>query len=373
MPQATYMPTAAQRAASDRNLNNFGLLRLLFATLVIVSHSPEIVDGNRSREILTSLFGRMSFGEIAVDGFFLVSGFLITKSFVGSNSLRLFLFKRLLRIVPGYIVSFWICVIVISPFVGVGSPALSGDTVAHNAARSLLLLPPDVRGVFHGIHYATLNGPMWTITYEFACYLATALLGVFCFYQPRYKILCAVMALSFVLLHGWGCTRGLQIPGAPVFASAIYNTRFAAVYLVGALFFLFGDHIRLTGKGACVSALFLVVLLYNWYLAETAFMFLGGYVIFWFALKARVINLGILRQRDISYGMYLYAWPIQSFIVWHNIHINPWALCFFSILSAGVVGYLSWTYVEKPALQFLRNAGATWNAGNVKSTDPVLG
>lgn len=59
----------------ERRPDGFGFVRLLLATLVIVPHTTELIDGNRSRELLTSIFGTLSFGEIAVNGFFVVSGF----------------------------------------------------------------------------------------------------------------------------------------------------------------------------------------------------------------------------------------------------------------------------------------------------------
>src|SRR3982074_3309146 len=92
--------------STTRQANNFGFLRLLFATLVILAHSPELVDGNRSREILTRIFGTMPLGEVAVDGFFLISGYLILQSLVNSKSYFEYLSKRVLRIYPGYIVAF---------------------------------------------------------------------------------------------------------------------------------------------------------------------------------------------------------------------------------------------------------------------------
>ncbi len=85
------------------NKNNFGFLRLLFAILVILSHAPEAIDGNRNREILTNIFGTLSFGEFAVDGFFLISGYLIYKSFDNSSSIKSYFYKRILRIYPGFI------------------------------------------------------------------------------------------------------------------------------------------------------------------------------------------------------------------------------------------------------------------------------
>ena len=95
--------------------NNFGFLRLLLATLVIVAHSAEILDQNRNREILTNIFGTITFGELAIDGFFLISGYLILNSFLSSSTLKSYLLKRVLRIYPGFIVASLFCIFVLIP------------------------------------------------------------------------------------------------------------------------------------------------------------------------------------------------------------------------------------------------------------------
>ena len=97
------MNQASVAAPFDRNeaRNNFGAIRLALAFLVILSHSSEMIDGNRSRELLTQVFGTISFGELAVDCFFIISGYLITKSYLSSTSALEYLVKRVLRIYPG--------------------------------------------------------------------------------------------------------------------------------------------------------------------------------------------------------------------------------------------------------------------------------
>ena len=88
-----------------RRDNNFGLLRLIFASMVIVSHSPLLLDGDRSREFLTRIFGTLTGGDVAVDGFFLISGYLITKSFIDTPAIVSYLKRRVARIVPGYAIA----------------------------------------------------------------------------------------------------------------------------------------------------------------------------------------------------------------------------------------------------------------------------
>jgi peptidoglycan/LPS O-acetylase OafA/YrhL len=105
---------------------------------------------------------------------------------------------------------------------------------------------------------------------------------------------------------------------------AAVDLRFVTVFGVGALFYLFREKIPLNSFLAAASVVLLVAGLFFQRTAEAAVAVLGGYLIFWFALNARAFRTGELAARnDISYGVYLYAWPIQIFLVWHNPAIHP--------------------------------------------------
>jgi peptidoglycan/LPS O-acetylase OafA/YrhL len=326
--------------------NNFGFLRLMLASLVIVSHSPQILDGNVSREILKRFFGTLSLGDAAVDGFFLISGYLVTKSFLRSDSITSYVEKRVLRIVPGFVVSFWICVLLVGPLVGASGPGFLTNILLQQLANCFTLQGPISMGVFPGMHFRDLNNSMWTISFEFDCYIATMCLGMVGLFSRRLRT-CTLIGVLVLLL---GNAFDPALRGSPL-SSVI---RFGAVFGTGAMFYLFRDKVRLTNGGALLSGVLLFNLVFSRHWAETAIAIFGGYLIFWIAFKLPVLGFSKASNKvDVSYGVYLYAWPIASVIAWNFRTINPWLLTATTFLGSLLVGYLSWTLVEKPALSLI--------------------
>ncbi|HXZ18112.1 MAG TPA: acyltransferase family protein, partial [Roseiarcus sp.] len=122
-----------------RKHNNFGALRLLFASLVIFSHSPSILTGDRSLE---PHFGPETLGDIAVDGFFLVSGYLITKSFLSADGVVDYFRKRVLRIYPAFLVNILLCFLVLAPLAGAGASIFSPHILGYGFVHILFLGGP---------------------------------------------------------------------------------------------------------------------------------------------------------------------------------------------------------------------------------------
>lgn len=341
----------------DRRSNGIGALRLFFASLVIVSHSPEMLDGSLRREPLFNLFGTLSSGDLAVDAFFLISGYLIAASFAASSSLVSYFRKRVLRIYPAFVVCSLLCVFVVAPLAGADLSALRPADWGRLSYRLLMLKSPEVAGAFQGLPYPALNGSAWTISYEFRCYVLAAALGLVGLYRKGGRW--AFLGLTVAMIAG-NLVLALAAPGltAPNWLVATFGephqqARLTTAFMIGTCFWLFNAELALRARYAAVAALGLVGLMFVPAVAETALFLLGGYVLFWIAFKVTWKPLHTINAKDdVSYGVYLYAWPIGALLIWFWRDIPAPLLALLTFLGALACGRASWLAVEKPAMRW---------------------
>lgn len=324
--------------------NNIGFLRLLFASLVIVAHAPAIIDGNSSREFLSNLIGSRTLGDLSVDGFFLISGYLIVKSYERSSSTISYLKKRILRIYPGFIAAVLVC-IMLAPLTGA---VLRLDSVSQ-AMRfivTVLALQPAPFNGFTGLPYNTLNGSLWTISYEFRCYIFALAVGWMGLVARRRWF--AAMSIALVALTTLPLPT--TINGAVAFFIGYPSdmARFLSAFSVGACFYLYRDRIALRGDIAAGCAAMLLILMATEVFEVAAFAVFGGYLIFWFAFAVQSSTISrINSDDDVSYGVYLYGWPISSCLLYFFGVSSPALMIVLTLPLAYIAGYFSWVYIER--------------------------
>jgi peptidoglycan/LPS O-acetylase OafA/YrhL len=345
--------------------NNFGLLRLGFAMLVIVSHSIELLDGNPAREPIHYIFGTWTSGGLGVDGFFLVSGFLITQSFERSASTISYIWKRILRIYPAFIVASVLSLLVFGPLSGADLSALGLFGWIRAAAYIVLLAPPTLPDSFIGQHYRDLNGAMWTIAYEFRCYLVIMLIGLAG--GIRNRTVFAILIVIFLLAVTFGSSDSTPSAGLfnALFGSLPYSLRFGALFLVGSGFYIFRDMIPYRNDLAIIALLMFCGFLFSLTTARFAVPVFGGYLVFWFAFLPNTPMLNTINTTtDISYGTYLYAWPIQNLLIRHISNISLWQVIALTVIGSSTLALLSWNLIEKPSLK-LKSRTVFGTAGKI--------
>src|SRR5262249_40258257 len=153
--------------------DNFNLLRILAALAVLVSHAYPIALGPGTPEPLARVLG-INLGEVAVLMFFAISGYFIFQSFYNKRSIFEFVFARILRIYPALLAALVLSVFVLGPlFTNLTLVAYFSDP------QTLLYIPRNLRlwpmqyglpGVFEDHGYPAVNGSLWTLAFEVACY-----------------------------------------------------------------------------------------------------------------------------------------------------------------------------------------------------------
>ena len=342
---------------ANRN-NNFSLLRFFLASMVLLSHSFELKEEYAGREILTRLFGTLTLGELAVDGFFLVSGFLIVQSWQRNPDLNHFLRNRIVRIFPAFVVASLISAFLAGPLGAGASTYFEQFNLVQFGKGMLSLSAPVVPAVFEGQPYPAVNIPLWTIGYEVRCYLLVALLGAcgLAWNRPLWIVLGGSAFMLFV-------SPDILIP-APVisFLSVLGNPlqlmRFVAFFSVGAAFYFFHDRIAYSRGRALFAALLLMVGLFQLPTTQLSLLLPGAYLLFCFAFAPLPALKPFRSWPDISYGVYLYAWPIQKLLLWYMPSLSPGLLFLLSFSLSCLFGLLSWQLVERPFLRLKRSRTA---------------
>jgi peptidoglycan/LPS O-acetylase OafA/YrhL len=123
-------------------------------------------------------------------------------------------------------------------------------------------------------------------------------------------------------------------------------------FLAGGCFYLYQDRIQLNGKRACLAAGLLLVAMCSWRASELALATVGAYLLFYLAFKPSPFFARFNNLPDVSYGVYLYGWPVQKLFLWYFPLMSPWLLFPLSCIACLLLGTMSWYAIEGPCLRF---------------------
>lgn len=318
--------------------NNFTLLRFILAWSVLIGHSFPI-SANGSDPISMLLLPYEWIGSIAVSGFFAVSGYLVTASFTQRGAVP-FIASRVLRLYPAVIVYSLVAILLIGPLCSSVpvSQYFHSDPWANMWNATLWEWKYNLPYVFsHNPFAGATNGSSWTLPVELRCYVLVLFLGFFGAFDTRIRANAALMLLLAITYF--------NPVSLPLFDQSSNFASPLTCFLLGSLAWVNRSALPLNWVLAVAALIGPFVAVKIGYF-EYVFPLCLTYLLFIFAYRLRHFDMD--RLGDISYGVYIYAWPIQQ-MVW-----RPGQSAYMNIvLSTAIVfplAYLSWRLVEKPAM-----------------------
>jgi peptidoglycan/LPS O-acetylase OafA/YrhL len=335
--------------ASGRD-NNFNLLRFVAATLVIWSHSYALLPNGLPSDPSVRVLG-FGFAGIAVNAFFAISGFLIVRSYIRHNHLGIYLQARTLRIMPGLVVAVLFCALVIGPLftsLPLRDYFENPDMLRFITSNiAMYHRSGGLPGVFDENVSAGVNGSLWTLSYEVSMYLAVAILGMLGLLKHRMGIafICFVYTAYFIFATGHpDLAEQWLSPRTDKYL------RLSLYFFLGGCLYVFRDRILLFGPAA-IALWLLTLISYKSSLFNFIFTVALTYSVLWLALIPQGFVQRFNSLEDYSYGIYIYAYPVQQAIIATHNDIEEMTLFVTSFLITLVLAWLSCKLVEKPALK----------------------
>ncbi|MDA3890665.1 MAG: acyltransferase [Salinivirgaceae bacterium] len=336
-----------------RQSNNFDFLRLLAASFVIISHSSILLlNKPLGFDPIQFIFG-MDMGRFGVIIFFIISGFLIAMSWENKKSIFDFAIARFLRIYPAAIV-----IVLISVFV-MGAIITTLPLMEYLTHKTTYLYLQDstlyrmyyyLPGVFNGNPSgSSINGSLWTLPYEFTCYIFLGIFGIAQILKNRYATLLLLCGLIFTSVLFNTEVNIIVIPILGIDFKTFYPL--LLYFISGSVFYKFRNIISFNSL-IIILATTIIYLTNSLPFAEYLKILLLPYIILGLGFSGKLHFKTIGKHGDFSYGLYLYAFPVQQLIVFSLGDKIPLLLMvFLSFAFTLPFAIFSWKIIEKPALR----------------------
>ncbi|RBQ10005.1 acyltransferase family protein [Pedobacter miscanthi] len=326
--------------------NAIGFIRLILAIFVVIQHSFVL---NGQIDPLSSL-GLTSFGALGVDSFFILSGFLITASWLNSKSFLNYIWHRILRIFP----AFWFCLVFTALIVAPVMALISGQIIdlhfIGNQATyifknlALNIYQPTIGNLTNNLVEKSLNGSLWTLFWEFSFYILLAISGIFGALEKRKWLLIGFTAIYILCywLDPCKCTFFLKFFTNKSIAILPYY------FLIGSIGFTFRKYIP--------DSTFLLIFCIILWIVDIKFNpnfplnpFFLFYILLWLITNLPVKS--IERFGDFSYGIYIYHFLIiQTIILASGNYVSAWEIFAITVPISLLMAYISWNMIEKKCL-----------------------
>ncbi|WP_369617476.1 acyltransferase family protein [Flavobacterium sp. CFS9] len=333
--------------------NNFDFLRFSFALFVVISHSYPLSGSDLSNQWLLKITNnQIELSSLGLNGFFILSGYLIFQSLERSKNIVEYYWKRILRLFPGLFVVLALTIL-LAPFVYKSSISyLDNREVWTYIPRNLSLfkLQYNIAEIFkdNPYHFA-INGSLWTICYEFSFYVLLSILFIII---SKRRLVSFLLLFFFLMMFTGYNFFGIQLSQISKFGISAYHFINLGTFFVGGslLASLNIENFKHKNFLLIIVSIFLVITLYfNLYNFCKHILLTSIILIIGLNPLKYISSFG--KMGDPSYGIYIYGFPIQQTLM-HFFNLNLSGLLTRSVLISIIFGYLSWHLIEKRALFF---------------------
>ncbi len=327
----------------QKNNNNLDLIRIIAALLVIYGHAYAISPEYGTDDIVSSILKFDYSGSLAVKIFFFISGLVVTNSLFHKKNTYDYIVSRIFRIWPAllvvviaaYIISILMTTLTIGEFFS------SLNFIPYIIKSLFLQFTWDYPGVFTSNNISAFNGSLWTIPYEVSAYIILLFVSMMLRFN---KLLCTIASIIIIIDSSLGLGY--------LFTNSYFNDEVRYLPLcfsIGSLFAINKNNIEINITSVIFGCIILYILKLNDSIIFIPFFY---FVLFYSILYISSISMFVKLKppHDISYGIYLWGFPVQQIIVFsignHGVLLNQ----VLSMILASILGYLSWILIEKKSM-----------------------